>query len=267
MKKQNISLVIILLALSAFTYTIWRTQNTKPTVRLNDAKLAREQTSTATSPTAERTAKESDLVKNDEPVNTTVTKDEAYPPTKLLLVPFTPQAPTANWDELHNEGCEEASAIMAAAYFSGDTRSTLPPQVVEQSITELTNWQLQHFGYSLDTTVEETAEMIREVYHRKATVVQNMSEEDIKQTIAKNKLVIIPVNGRLIDNPHYKQPGPLYHMLLVRGYTPTRLVTNDSGTKFGQNYSYAFTTLQSAMVDWDHASGTIKPARSVVIVQ
>ena len=44
-------------------------------------------------------------------------------PSELhLRVPFTPQAPTANWDELHNEACEEASVLMAAAYFNGDKR-------------------------------------------------------------------------------------------------------------------------------------------------
>src|SRR5688572_5442442 len=45
--------------------------------------------------------------------------DPALPKTLLLKVPFTPQAPTANWDELHNEACEEASSLMAAAYFNG----------------------------------------------------------------------------------------------------------------------------------------------------
>src|SRR3954467_10835183 len=48
-----------------------------------------------------------------DPVNTT---DPALPRTLLLKVPFTPQAPTANWDELHNEACEEASSLMAGLY-------------------------------------------------------------------------------------------------------------------------------------------------------
>ena len=42
----------------------------------------------------------------------------SLPSSKLLPVPFTPQAPTANWDELHGEGCEEASVIMANAYYN-----------------------------------------------------------------------------------------------------------------------------------------------------
>ena len=31
---------------------------------------------------------------------------EEIPDKFLLQVPFTPQAPTANWDEMHNEACE-----------------------------------------------------------------------------------------------------------------------------------------------------------------
>ena len=55
----------------------------------------------------------------------------------LIPVPFTPQAPTANWDTLHNEACEEASAIMAWRYFEGDGRTRIPADEVEAQITKL----------------------------------------------------------------------------------------------------------------------------------
>ncbi len=63
------------------------------------------------------------------------------PATLMLPVPFTPQAPTANWDAPHNEACEEASAIMAAAYFAGSTDVNLKPDYVESEIAKLTKWQ------------------------------------------------------------------------------------------------------------------------------
>ncbi len=66
-------------------------------------------------------------------------RETEIPSTKILSVPFTPQAPTANWDELHNEACEEASAIMANAYFSGMTKQTLNPDYVENEISRLTS--------------------------------------------------------------------------------------------------------------------------------
>jgi len=188
------------------------------------------------------------------------------PSTLSLKVPFTPQAPTGNWDQLHNEACEEASAIMVAAYFSGDTRTKIPAGEVENQLTALTNWEQARFGYSLDTTTAETAEMIRLFYHLKATVVSNYTEKDIKDALNANKLVILPVNGRKIGNPYYRQPGPIYHMLVVRGYTATQLITNDPGTKNGENYRYSFTTLKNAPADWDHATGTIDESKSLMIV-
>ena len=50
------------------------------------------------------------------PATTTSTPPSSPTPTTDALnlpIPFTPQAPTGNWDELHNEACEEAGAIMA----------------------------------------------------------------------------------------------------------------------------------------------------------
>ncbi len=155
---------------------------------------------------------------------------------------------------------------MVAAYFSGDTRTRIPATEVEEQITALTNWEQSNFGYSLDTTTAETAETIRSFYHLNATVVSNYTENNIKDALNANKLVIIPVNGRLIGNPYYKQPGPIYHMLVIRGYTATQLITNDPGTKNGENYKYYFSTLKNAPADWNHTTNTIDENKSLMIV-
>jgi len=179
------------------------------------------------------------------------------PKNLLLHVPFTPQAPTANWDELHNEACEEAGALMIAAYFSSSTEINLPPQKVEAEITKLTEWQDKTFGYYLDTTAAETARMIEAVYGLKTQLIQNFTAEDIKKALSKNRLVLISTNGRLLNNPYYKRPGPIHHMLLIKGYTETEFITNDSGTKRGLNYPYDFETIYSAAADWDHAAKNV----------
>ncbi len=190
----------------------------------------------------------------------------SLPVSILLPVPFTPQAPTANWDELHNEACEEASIIMAAAYFAGDQRSTIPPSEVETQITTLTEWQQTHFGYYLDSNAEETARMVREVYGLKAQIIRNFSESDIKHALANDKLVIIMLAGRKLDNPYYRAPGPEYHVLVIRGYTSTHLITNDPGTRRGAEYKYTYETLSNATAEWDHAINGIDESKSVIIV-
>ena len=165
------------------------------------------------------------------------------PATFSLKVPFTPQAPTGNWDKEHNEACEEASALMAAAYFNGDTRSKIPATEVEKELTRLFEWERTNFGYSLDTNSAETAQMIRSVYGLNAKLVTNYTEKDIKDALNTNKIPIIVAAGRKLGNPNYTAPGPLYHMLVVRGYTATKIITNDPGTRNGENYQYSFATL------------------------
>jgi hypothetical protein len=183
-----------------------------------------------------------------------------------LPIPFTPQAPTGNWDELHNEACEEATSIMANAYLTGDREALIPAARVETEISGLTVWEDKHFGYHLDTTAAETAQMIEGYYGLKATVTQNYTLQNIKDQINLGHVVILPVNGRLIGNPYYKTPGPIYHMLVIRGYSGSKLITNDSGTKNGENYPYAFSTLYAAGADWDHSTNTIDQSKKVMII-
>ncbi len=184
----------------------------------------------------------------------------------VLSIPFTPQAPTANWDELHNEACEEASAIMANAYFSGRRESTLPAAYVETEISKLTDWQKQNFGYNLNTTGEETAKMIEAVYGLKTRIISNFTFDQIKQELEQNHVVIIPEQGRLLGNPNYRQPGPVYHMLIIKGYDKAGVITNDSGTRRGLNYPYAFATIYSAAGNWDHSSNSVDGSKKIAII-
>ncbi len=188
--------------------------------------------------------------------------------TSLLLpVPFTPQAPTANWDELHNEACEEAGAIMANAYYSSSTEATLKPAYVENEITKLTLWQDKTFGYHLDTTIAETSQMIREVYGLQTKLVENFTADDIKKALIEGKLVLISENGRLLGNPYYKSPGPIHHMLLIKGFDDMgNFITNDSGTKRGLNYHYTFDVLFSAAADWSHETNTVDQTKKIAII-
>lgn len=190
---------------------------------------------------------------NDQSSNDT-NSNTAIPPTLQLTVAFTPQAPTANWDELHNEACEEASAIMANAYFTGIT--SLPPAIVEKQIDKLTKWQQDQFGYHLSINTQEAAQMIEANYGLHAEIV-TISEQTIKQALADGKLVLIPANGQMLGNPNYKQPGPIYHMFVITGYNTKQFITNDPGTRNGYNYKYSYATIEAANGNWNHEAGQV----------
>lgn len=185
------------------------------------------------------------------------------PPTLQLNVSFTAQAPTANWDELHNDACEEASVIMAWAYFNNIT--SLPPATVEREIDKLTEFQQTNFGYYLSVTTEETARMAREVYGLK-TEIAAYSTEAIKQALAEDKLVIVPAQGQLLGNPNFRAPGPPYHMLVVTGWDSTHFITNDPGTRNGFNYRYSFEVLRNAAGNYSHTTKTVDTSEKEIII-
>lgn len=189
--------------------------------------------------------------------------DQPIPKSLKLEVPFTPQAPTANWDELHNEACEEASIIMANAYFNNIT--SLPPATVEREISKLTKYQQDTFGYYLSITTPEAAKMAQEVYGLKAEM-ETMSEAVVKQALANGKLVILPANGQMLGNPNFTAPGPIYHMLVITGFDGDTFITNDPGTKRGEDYKYSYQVLEDAAGNWSHTAYEVNRSDKRVII-
>lgn len=138
------------------------------------------------------------------------------PRAHTVAVPFTAQAPTSNWDALHQDTCEEANAIMAHAYFTDHREANLDAEYVEKEITKLVNWEDTNLGYHKDTNAAETARMIRDVYGLQTKIVTDYTEEDLKKALNENKVIIYFAAGRLLGNPNYQTPGPLYHVLTIK---------------------------------------------------
>ncbi len=200
------------------------------------------------------------------PSPSTPTSTPQLPKTFSLKIPFTPQAPTANWDEIHNEACEEASAIMVYKYFSGDTRANLPAEEVETEISKLVEWEKNTFGYFLDINSEETVRLIKEVYGLNAKIIYDVTEKNIKEELVQNHAVILPANGQMLGNPNFRRPGPPYHMLVIKGYDQSGFITNDPGTRKGLNYPYTYDTLYAANGDFNHDTHSVDTSKKMLIV-
>jgi len=111
-------------------------------------------------------------------------------------VPFTPQAPFANWDELHNEACEEASVLMAQRYFDGERGGLIDPADADREIYDIVDWEKANLGKYLDTNAEETAQILSGKYGRKVRLSTTVTVNAVKKEIAANHLVIVPAAGR-----------------------------------------------------------------------
>lgn len=194
-------------------------------------------------------------------------RQEAIPPTQLqaqetayLDIPFTPQAPHANWDLPYQEACEEASMMMAARFLQG--RTIKDADDADQAILQLVGYGTS-LGYPIDTTAEETAATLTSFYGFQTEVIYDFTWNDVKQHVSDGHPVILPAAGRQLENPNFTQPGPLYHMLVVKGYTPDHIITNDPGTKNGLDYTYEYDRLYSAVHDWN--GGNVEAGAKVMI--
>lgn len=183
-----------------------------------------------------------------------------------LAVPFTVQAPFANWEAPYKEFCEEASALMAAKYLTGEKIPS--PESADRDMLAIKAFEEKRFGYYEDTTAAETAVILKEHFGIDAVeLIPDPAVADIKEAVAAGKLVIVPAAGRLLGNPYYTPPGPLYHMLVVKGYTSDgKFITNDPGTRRGADFLYSPETIINAMHDWRPDGDITKGTKVVLIV-
>ncbi len=180
------------------------------------------------------------------PSEDTIQKIEIPASYYIENVPFTPQAPHANWDMPYQEACEEASVIMVDYYFRN---AELTADQANREIVQLVNWQ-QSNGYGVDVTVAELQTIVKDYYGYDSRVSDNVSVESVMYEISKGNLVILPVAGRELKNPYFSGEGPFFHMLVVNGYNKRSFITHDPGTRRGEDYEYDHDILIEAVHDW-----------------
>lgn len=134
----------------------------------------------------------------------------------------------------------------------------------DNEIVSLVNWETDH-GYKVDVTIEELNKIAKSYFGLTGGRVEtNFTLDDIKKEIASGRPVIIPAAGRLLGNPNFSGPGPVYHNLVLTGYDKNGFITNDPGTRRGQDYRYSFDTIMNAIHDWDPKD--INSGRKVYLV-
>ncbi len=195
----------------------------------------------------------------------TSTEDaETLPNEKLLAVPFMSQAPFANWDAVHEETCEEASVLMVSGYYAGKTERYEPGEA-DKLLLDLVKFQQKNYGFFEDTSATETKRLIEDAFPELAAeVVPLEGPESVKRYLAEGVPVILPADGKTLPNPNFRNGGPRYHMLVVRGYTADRFITNDPGTRKGENFLYTYDGLLNAVHDWNN--GDVPHGRRVMII-
>ncbi len=182
-----------------------------------------------------------------------------------LAVPFTSQVPSGNAALPYQEACEEASIYMVVEYYKGTPSGKLDPVIAEAEINKIVDFENSFLGFYFDTTAAETATVVDHFYGYNARVIENPTVDDIKRQVAAGRPVIVPAAGRELGNPNFSGLGPLYHMLVIKGYTDSQFITNDPGTRNGENYGYDFAVIMEAMGDWNGGDPAHGAKRILVI--
>ncbi len=166
-----------------------------------------------------------------------------------LNIPFTSQAPTANWEQPYQDACEEATLLMVDYYY---TKKEFPsPEEVEIILQEMIQWQEENWEGHEHLPIVKLKEFVEEYYHYQTEIVYDLNVEKIKNYLKEGKPVIVPANGQKLDNPYFTNEGPEYHMLVIKGYLDNKFITNDPGTKRGEDFIYTTDNLLNSIADWD----------------
>jgi hypothetical protein len=173
-----------------------------------------------------------------------------------LAVPFSAQSPFGDWSLPYLEACEETSALLVDRFYKNET---LSPEIAKEEILKIVEWENKTLGYYEHTTAKETGRILIEYFgYKRVDVKYDISLEDIKTQIIAGRPVIVPLAGRMMNNPYYRQPGPIYHMLVIKGITKDgNFITNDVGTKRGANYVYDANVLFDAIHDAPFGGGEL----------
>lgn len=215
--------------------------------------------------TSEHYMLETDPVMKAQPSDTDLLSFTGTLPTEVnLAVPFMSQAPTADWGEPYQEACEEASAIMVDAFYRGES-GVMDILKADAAIQKFVGYEKGSLGFYEDTTAAELAKVIRDYYGYRDVVVQPFdTTDDLKRVVALGYPVIVPMSGKLLNNPNFRNGGPLYHMLVIRGYANGLFITNDPGTRKGEGYTYDEVTIMNAAHDWN--GGEVTNGQRVMLV-
>lgn len=260
---MNYKMALISLLIGFAIAGSWYRQRSVWQSTLSTVELIQEQPTTQLEqPVANDSAKTT--VKPEQPVAEDKIK------TKVIRqLPFATQAPASIWDAWHEEMCEEASMVLWWRYWQQDNRATLPVEEMEQYLQEVAKWERDNLGTDVSTTIAQVKQTLEQYYQIPAsqlTLVTVNSEADL-QVAVNEGVVIAPFAGKMLNNPHFKNGGPRYHMAVITGFDGSNFITHEVGTRHGSNYKYSGEVLLNALHDFiPEDSGDIMLGEKIILV-
>ncbi len=199
----------------------------------------------------DQTTAQPEIAENAESDNLPLEENSNTLPSKFLLdMPFNSQAPLSKWDAFHEDMCEEASVLNAVLYLEG---KKLTNKQFETELQKMQKAEKKEIGEWKSTTIAQTKQFVDQYFEEKihSKTIDNPTTSDIEKEVAAGNPVVVPLSGRDIGNPNFTPPGPVYHMLVIKGYDANNFITNDVGTRKGNSYVYPKSVIMKNTHDWN----------------
>lgn len=256
-KTRKIIIIFIIIAASAGLYFALRPSKTIAPLKETAEKSAQTQEESGQNTASDIQTKEPQPIKEEKPVPNISEKF-------LLEIPFYSQTPLSNWDDFHEEMCEEASVLNAGLYLEG---KKLTRDQFETELQKMQKIEINDIGEWKSTTVTQSKELADIYFEGKinSKIINNPTIGDIEAEIAAGNPVIVPLSGRDIGNPNFTPPGPIYHMLVIKGYDSKNFITNDVGTRKGDSYTYKKEMIMENIHDWNTKDIHLGAKKALVI--
>jgi hypothetical protein len=181
---------------------------------------------------------------------TSIISNKDIPAKFLLQIPFYSQAPFSNWDKVHEEMCEEASVLNGGLYLLGEK---LSKDAFEKKLMAFKKLEESELGDYKSNTISEI-KRVADIYFAgkiNSKIIASPTIEDIEIEVSAGHPVVVPLAGRDIGNSNFTPPGPVYHMLVIKGYDAQNFITNDVGTRKGESYIYKKEVIMKNLHDWN----------------
>ena len=173
---------------------------------------------------------------------------EAYgrrPASKTINVPYTSQAPAGNWSEPWGNACEETSIYMVSSFYANDP---IKRDAAIKNIKNILAVKNKDFKVSKDESLQEISDLIKALGFPWTTkIVENPTEEQLKQELSANRPIIVPVYAPTLTT----NDGQDYHVMVLIGYDDATktFIVNDPGVANGQSRHFPYDKFMQAIHD------------------
>jgi len=160
------------------------------------------------------------------------------------IVPFTSQAPDGIWGAPWDNYAEEAIISMVLHWNKQEA-------ILSREQARVSLLDIDQFTESETLNLIQIKEVLNDILAIRSEIMESPSVESISAALGKGSIIVVPVNGQILDSPYYGDPAPRNHMVLVYGELDGAFIVHDPGTSRGEAVEYEKEKILESIQDLD----------------